>query len=72
VKSWNAFMSNTKQAGVRSAHNALLLAVTLDLFNREVVGWPVKPRITTELVTDALTMAWLRRRHRARCAASFG
>ncbi|TDR04136.1 integrase-like protein [Paraburkholderia silvatlantica] len=40
----------------------LYLAVTLDLFNREVVGWSVKPRMTTELVTDALTMAWFRRR----------
>ncbi|WP_088508705.1 IS3 family transposase [Burkholderia ubonensis] len=40
----------------------LYLAVTLDLFNREVVGWSVKPRMTTELVADALTMAWFRRR----------
>jgi putative transposase len=40
----------------------LYLAVTLDLFNREVVGWSVKPRMTAELVTDALTMAWFRRR----------
>ena len=35
----------------------LYLAVTLDLFNREVVGWSVKPRMTADLVTDALTMA---------------
>jgi transposase InsO family protein len=34
--------------------------VTLDLFNREAVGWSVKPRMTTDLVTDALTMVWLR------------
>jgi len=27
-----------------------------------VVGWFVKPRMTTELVTDALAMAWFRRR----------
>lgn len=33
----------------------LYLAVTLDLFNREVVGWSVKPRMTADLVTDALT-----------------
>ncbi len=39
----------------------LYLAVTLDLFNREVVGWSVRPRMTTQLVTDALTMAWFRR-----------
>lgn len=40
----------------------LYLAVVLDLFNREVIGWSIKPRMTTDLVTDALTMAWFRRR----------
>ena len=38
------------------------LAITLDLFNREVVGWALKPRLTADLATDALTMAWFRRR----------
>lgn len=40
----------------------LYLAVVLDLFNREVVGWSIKPRMTADLVMDALTMAWFRRR----------
>jgi transposase InsO family protein len=40
----------------------LYLAIVLDLFNREVIGWSLKPRMTTDLVTDALTMAWFRRR----------
>ena len=39
----------------------LYLAIVLDLFNREVVGWSLKPRMTADLVTDALTMAWFRR-----------
>lgn len=34
----------------------------LDLFNREVVGWSLKPRVTADLVTSALTMARFRRR----------
>jgi len=38
------------------------LAVVLDLFNREVVGWSIKPRMTADIVIDALTMAWFRRR----------
>jgi transposase InsO family protein len=38
------------------------LAIVLDLFNREVVGWSLKPRMTSDIVTDALTMAWFRRR----------
>ena len=30
--------------------------------NREVVGWSLKPRMTADLVTDALTMGWFRRK----------
>lgn len=40
----------------------LYLAVVLDLFNREVVGWSIKSRMTAHIVTDALTMAWFRRK----------
>lgn len=40
----------------------LYLAIVLDLFNREVIGWSLKPRMTTDIVTDALTMAWFRKR----------
>jgi transposase InsO family protein len=40
----------------------LYLAIVLDLFNREVIGWSLKPRMTSDLATDALTMAWFRRR----------
>ena len=43
----------------------LYLAIVLDLFNREVVGWSLKPRMTADIVTDALTMAWFRRRPEA-------
>ena len=40
----------------------LYLAIVLDLFNREIIGWSLKPRMTNDIVTDALTMAWFRRR----------
>jgi len=40
----------------------LYLAVVLDLFNREIVGWSIKPRMTAEIVIDALTMAWFRKK----------
>jgi putative transposase len=40
----------------------LYLAIVLDLFNREVVGWSIKPRMTADIVIDALTMAWFRRK----------
>lgn len=45
-----------------TAEGWLYLAVVLDLFNREVVGWSIKPRMTADIVTDALKMAWFRRR----------
>jgi transposase InsO family protein len=48
----------------------LYLAIVLDLFNREVVGWSLKPRRTADLVTDALTMAWFRRKPAGRRAAA--
>ena len=38
------------------------LAIVPDLFNREVVGWSLKPRMAADIVTDALTMAWFRRK----------
>ncbi len=43
----------------------LYVAVVLDLYSRRVVGWSMQPRMTAELVTDALTMAVWRRGPRA-------
>lgn len=40
----------------------LYLAVVLDLFNREIVGWSIKPSMAADIVVDALTMAWFRRK----------
>jgi Transposase and inactivated derivatives len=40
----------------------LYLAAVLDLHSRQVVGWSMKPHMQTSLVTDALRMAWFRRR----------
>jgi len=36
--------------------------IVLDLFNREVVGWSLKPRMSADLVIDALSMACFRRK----------
>lgn len=40
----------------------MYLAVFMDLFNREVVGWSMGSRMTARLVTDALRMALWRRK----------
>jgi transposase InsO family protein len=40
----------------------LHLAIVLYLFNREVIGWSLKPRMTVDLAMDTLTMAWFRRK----------
>jgi transposase InsO family protein len=47
---------------IATSEGWLYLAVVLDLFNREIVGWSIKPRMTADIVTDALTMAWFRRK----------
>jgi putative transposase len=36
----------------------LFLAVVLDAFSRRVVGWAMAPHLRTELVLDALEMAF--------------
>lgn len=43
----------------------LYLAVVLDLYTRQIVGWAMRERMTKELVIDALRMAWFRRRPQA-------
>ncbi len=40
----------------------LYLAAIIDLFSRQVVGWSMKPHMRQDLVSDALRMAWFRRR----------
>jgi putative transposase len=40
----------------------LYLAVVLDFFNREIVGWCLQQDLSATLVCDALSMAWFRRR----------
>jgi putative transposase len=39
----------------------LFLAVVLDLFSRRIVGWSLRQDMRSELVVDALRMAWLQR-----------
>lgn len=43
----------------------LYLAVVIDLFSRQVVGWSMQAHMQTRLVKDALAMAWFRRRPEA-------
>ena len=40
----------------------LYLAVVLDLFSRQIVGFAMAETMTRQLVIDALTMAWFRRK----------
>jgi transposase InsO family protein len=42
------------------------LTLIIDLFRRQVVSWLTQPNMKTELVTDALRMAYFRRRPEAR------
>ena len=39
----------------------LFLAVVIDLFSRQVVGWALRHDMTRDIVIDALRMAWFKR-----------
>lgn len=39
----------------------LFLAVVIDLFSRQVVGWSMREQMTRDIVIDALRMAWFKR-----------
>ncbi len=47
---------------ISTAEGWLYLAVVIDLYDRAVVGWSIRPRMTADVVINALTMAWFRRR----------
>jgi transposase InsO family protein len=47
---------------VWSLEGWLYLAIVMDLFSRQIVGWAVAKRMKKQLVIDALAMAYFRRR----------
>lgn len=49
---------------IRTRKGWLFLATVLDLYSRKVVGWSMSDRNNTQLVSDALTMAFWRRKIR--------
>lgn len=42
---------------IRTHEGWLYLAVVVDLFSRKVIGWSMQPRMTKEIVLNALLMA---------------
>src|SRR5450432_593310 len=54
--------SRRTKAGVPTGEGWLYLAVVIDLFSRQIVGFAMNERVTRQLVIDALRMAWFRRR----------
>lgn len=59
AKQDNAWVSDTTFIPTREGW--LFLAVVLDLFSRQVIGWAMSKSNNTQLVQDALTMAIWRR-----------
>jgi putative transposase len=51
---------------IRTYEGWLFLAVIIDLFSRQVVGWSMSERINTDLVLNAITMACWRRSQKVR------
>jgi len=64
-REFNAELPNQKWAGdityLYTSEGWLYLAVIIDLCSRSVIGWSMSPRMTADLVCDALTMALFRR-----------
>ena len=52
---------------IRTEEGWLYLAAVMDLYTRSIVGWALKARMTSDLVLDALTMAWFRKRPSPGC-----
>lgn len=52
-------------AYIATGEGWLYLAIAPDLLNREAIGWSIKPRISTDIVTDALSTASSRRKPEA-------
>jgi len=46
---------------IATAEAGMYLAIVLDLYTRQIVGWAMRERMAKELVIDALRMAWFRR-----------
>ena len=51
---------------IRTWQGWLYLAVVIDLHSRRVVGWSMKPTLAREIVLDALLMAVVQRRPKAK------
>ncbi len=51
---------------VRTWQGWLYLAVVIDLYSRNIVGWSMKPTLAKEIVIDALLMAVWRRKPKAK------
>ncbi|WP_264876891.1 IS3 family transposase [Vibrio agarivorans] len=65
AQNFNAAAPNEKWAGdityVATSEGWLYLAVIIDLYSRQVIGWSMDTRMTATLVCDALSMALFRR-----------
>ncbi|WP_157940073.1 DDE-type integrase/transposase/recombinase, partial [Vibrio splendidus] len=65
AQDFNATAPNQKWAGdityVATSEGWLYLAVIIDLYSRQAIGWSMDTRMTASLVCDALSMALFRR-----------
>ena len=65
AQNFSASAPNEKWAGdityIATSEGWLYLAVIIDLYSRQVIGWSMDTRMTATLVCDALSMALFRR-----------
>ncbi len=64
-RNFTAAMPNQKWVGdvtyIATGEGWLYLSVVIDLFSRRIVGWSMRDDMCSEIVVDALEMAWYQR-----------
>ena len=53
---------STDITAIKTREGWSYLAIVVDLYSRQIIGWSVAKHMRTQLCLDALTMAWWRRR----------
>ena len=56
---------------LRTHEGWLFLAVVMDLFSRQIIGWSMNERLTSDLALNALLMAAWRRKPKAEVMVHF-
>jgi len=60
-RAWARLGSTDASWSAATDEGWVFLAVVIDLFSRQVVGWSLREEMAPDIVIDALRMAWFKR-----------